>query len=288
MSIGWPRWRSESMAASSVSTTARPLHPDVIGSRPVAHAVDEMLHLGEQRFLHRELRRPHIAAAIGDARGGLLRAVAEGHAAIVHLDLFGGLEIVPDDHLPAAADQRLSHLHGREPVHIEIGDGTRRIEQAEMGHVLLAPADVTGGAGRNRGRLFLQQVVEHRQVVHREIPDHVHVVLEQAEIHPGAVVVVDLAEIAGADDVPDLLDRAGVDEGVIHHQGQVAARGFLDQPARIVGGGGDRLLHDHMLAGTQRSNGQVVMRRDRGGDQHGVHGGVAISARGSWCRVTPG
>ena len=34
ISIGWPRWRSESMAASSVSTTARPQRPDVIGSRP--------------------------------------------------------------------------------------------------------------------------------------------------------------------------------------------------------------------------------------------------------------
>src|SRR5689334_12760137 len=33
MSMGWPRWRSDSMAASSVSTTVRPQCPEVIGSR---------------------------------------------------------------------------------------------------------------------------------------------------------------------------------------------------------------------------------------------------------------
>ena len=143
-----------------------------------------------------------------------------------------------------------------------------------MRHVLLPSANVPGGAGRYRGGLFLQQVVEHREVVHREVPDHVHVVLEQAEIHPRAVVVVDVAEIAGADDLADLLDRAGVDEGVVDHQGQVAARRFFDQPPRIVGGGGDRLFDDDVLAGAQRGKGQLVMRRDRRGDQHGIDGGV--------------
>ena len=55
-----------------------------------------------------------------------------------------------------------------------------------------------------------EQVVHDREVVDREVPDHVHVALEQAEIHPGRVVVVDVAELAGVDQLADRLRTAPV------------------------------------------------------------------------------
>ena len=64
-----------------------------------------------------------------------------------------------------------------------------------------------------------------------------------------------------------------MDEGVVDHQGEVTPRRLLDQLARIVGGGGHR-LDDDMLAGAQPGSSQVVMRRDRGGDYHGIDDGV--------------
>ena len=95
MSMGWPRWRSDSMAASSVSTTGRPRLPGSERLPSVGHAVDEMLHLSEQRLLHRELRRPHVAATVGDARWRTARGPRrESHAAVIDLDLLAGLEVV--------------------------------------------------------------------------------------------------------------------------------------------------------------------------------------------------
>ena len=49
-------------------------------------------------------------------------AAGDLHALVVDLELFVGLEIVPDQHPLLAADQRGPHLHRREPVHIDMRD----------------------------------------------------------------------------------------------------------------------------------------------------------------------
>ena len=43
--------------------------------------------------------------------------------------------------------------------------------------------------------LFLDQIVHDRKVVRRQIPDHVNVVLEQAQVHAGGIVVVEIAQV---------------------------------------------------------------------------------------------
>ena len=58
--------------------------------------------------------------------------------------------------------------------------------------------------------------------MHREIPDHTDVVLEQAEVHANRIVVVEIAQLLGVDDLADLAHRAGLDEGVVDHQHEAA------------------------------------------------------------------
>ena len=58
------------------------------------------------------------------------------------------------------------------------------------------PGDEARGAGGDRHRARLEEMVHDGEVVDREVPDHVHVALEQPEVHPRGVVVVELAQLA--------------------------------------------------------------------------------------------
>jgi hypothetical protein len=39
---------------------------------------------------------------------------------VIHLDLFGRLDVVMDDHIAAAANEGLPHLDGRKPVDVDM------------------------------------------------------------------------------------------------------------------------------------------------------------------------
>ena len=79
----------------------------------------------------------------------------------------------------------------------------------------------------------LQQMIEDREVVDAEIGDDVYVALEQAEVHPAAVVVQDFSELAAGDDFAHLANGAGVNKGVIDEKDQVALVRFVQQLARL-------------------------------------------------------
>ncbi len=69
--------------------------------------------------------------------------------------------------------------------------------QIQVGHVLDSAVAIRM-AGPQRGEALGQpadQVVHDRQIVRGEVPDHVHIVLEQSEVDSHAVDIVDLAEI---------------------------------------------------------------------------------------------
>ena len=116
--------------------------------------------------------------------------------------------------------------------------------------------------------------VEDREIVHREIPDHVHVALEQAEIDAGGIVIEDPSELAVRRHVGDLAHRVGVDERMVGQDLPPDLRRQLDQPRRFVGRAAQRLFHHHMLAGLERGFRQREMGRDRGRDGDHVDAGV--------------
>ena len=115
-----------------------------------------------------------------------------------------------------------------------------------------------------------QHVIHDRQVVHREIPQHVDVVLEQAQIHAHGIVVINFAQRATLDEFTDLPDGAGVDEGVIDHQNAISLLRHVHQMLHLIGARSERLLDQHMLALPAGHAGQFIVSGDRSGDRDRV------------------
>ncbi len=170
---------------------------DAQAELPVGHrrlavhdAIDEVRAFDGQRLGARQLRRPHVAGAVADAHLlDLCRIVGEADALVVDLDLLAGLEVVIGDHLACAAQVDLPHLDRGQPADAGVRDRARVVEQRDVGQVLGCAEEVVGAVGRNRHRVFAQQVIEDREVVHRQIGDHADVALEQAQVHAHRVVV---------------------------------------------------------------------------------------------------
>ena len=73
------------------------------------------------------------------------------------------------------------------------------------------------------------QVVHDGEIVRRQVPDDVDVVLEQAQVDARGIVIEELAEDALVDHLADLADGAGEEEGVIDHDLQILGGGQIDQ-----------------------------------------------------------
>jgi len=127
-----------------------------------------------------------------------------------------------------------------------------------------------GRVRRHRDRLDAgrQHEVHDRHIVRRQVPQHVDVRLHQPEVDPDRVDETQLAELALADGLPHPGRRRGVAVGVVAHQRQAGGRGLRDHLLRLVGTGGQRLLHEHVLAGVERGADQLEVRRRGGRDRY--------------------
>src|SRR3954454_22484292 len=103
-----------------------------------------------------------------------------------------------------------------------MSDSPRVVEQGDVGKIFRRPGKVIDPARRNGHRMLSSQVIQNGEVVYREIRDYAHIAMKQAKIHPDRVVVVDLSEIAAADELAHLAHCSGIDEGVIYQQNQFA------------------------------------------------------------------
>ena len=80
-----------------------------------------------------------------------------------------------------------------------------------------------------------EPVAQDREVVRTEVPHDADVGLVQAEVHATRRDEVDLAEIAGVDQLLDRPHGRAVQERVARHEHEVALGGQLDQRARVTG-----------------------------------------------------
>ena len=103
-----------------------------------------------------------------------------------------------------------------------------------------------------------------------KIPQHVDIVLEESEVNARGIVVIQLAQSSFAEQLRDLPDRTGKQEGVIHHDPQVFLDGNIDQLLALRHVAGERLLDKHMFAVFQSSLGQFVVGPYRSNDGNGV------------------
>src|SRR5215471_17194532 len=92
-----------------------------------------------------------------------------------------------------------------------------------------------------------------------EIPDHVHVVLEEPKIYPHGIVVIELSECVLLQEFTNLSDRRREQERMVHHDFQVLLLRELDQFFRLRRIAGERLLDKYVLAIFQSSLGQFVV-----------------------------
>ena len=117
-------------------------------------------------------------------------------------------------------------------------------------------------------RLHADHVIEDREIVRREVPEHVHVGLEKAQVDPQRVVVRDLAERAASGELAQLLHRAREQERVVDEQRDLLPRGERDQLLALGGARAHRLLDQYVLAALDRAPRQREVRRHRRRDQH--------------------
>ena len=269
------------LAAFGERPVGRLEHPDhaqpglaVVERRRAARdAVEEVGEFRLQRLGLVHLRRPDVARAVAHEQVVDALLAGDGDALVVDLDLLVGLEVVPHQHLVAAADQRRPHLHRREPVHVDVREDVVREVDGEERHVGVA-VEVAAARRDHRLRLVADDVVHDGEVVRRQVPHDADVVLEEAEVDARRVEVVERAEGALVDEFADLLHRPREEERVVHHDPQVLPGRQLDELLGLLRGGRERLLDEHVLAVLEGRARQLVVRPDGRDDGHRVDVGA--------------
>ena len=117
-------------------------------------------------------------------------------------------------------------------------------------------------AGRHhRLGLRLDQIIHDREIVRRQVPDDIHVVLEQPEVHASGVVVVQLPSVPSSISWRIFLHRSGKQERVVDHDLQISfappVRSILRACAAFAVNG---FSTNTCLPFSKRALGQFVMR----------------------------
>jgi hypothetical protein len=118
-----------------------------------------------------------------------------------------------------------------------------------------------------------KKVEDNGNVVRSEIPCDIDISLEESQIETTRVDVTDFTDIAGADDLPDLLNRGGIEEGMTDHEHKASTLRELDQLLALRRGRSHRLLNESVLAGQQAFLGQSKVVLHGRGNRNGVQSG---------------
>ena len=115
----------------------------------------------------------------------------------------------------------------------------------------------------------------------REVPDHVDVVLEEPEVDPHTVHVVELAQFAGVEDLLDAAHDVAEQIGMVDHQHTTVPGGQLDQCPSLGDARCQGLLDQDMQPSVQTASASGKW----------VETGVAIATASRWSpgvrRATP-
>src|SRR4029450_892829 len=142
---------------------------------------------------------------------------------IVDADLFACPPIVIDNHASRTDDRHFANLPRLEPAALDGREALTRERERYVSHVLYSGRNVSVPLTVNRGRKFIQNMENDRDVVWRQIPRDINVLLEQAQIETPAIDITELAQISGLSDLGNLLHGRRVEKGVIEHQNQTVA-----------------------------------------------------------------
>ncbi len=120
--------------------------------------------------------------------------------------------------------------------------------------------------------LLADQVEDHGDVVRAEAPEGVLVGAQLAEVEAVAVNVVELPELPPVEQRLEAVHGGVVLQQVAHHQDPPRPLGGRDGALRVLGGGGEGLLHEAVLARVRHLHGELGV----GGHGRGEHDGVEL------------
>ena len=229
-----------------------------------------------QGLVVRQRRRPGVAEAVRDRRvppvGGRGRLVGQVDAPVVDAERLLREEVVPHQRAAGPADDHLADLGGAEPVDVDVGEGAVAERQGEVADAGTSGTERIGPVGGDprRAQAAGEDEVQDRQVVGRQVPEDVHIGLDQTQVDADRVDEQDVSEGTLGDELADLEHRRGVAVGVVGHQDQPVRPGGLDHLDAVVVVVGQRLLDQHVLAGLQGRQRDGLVRARRGRDGHGV------------------
>src|SRR5258708_16979195 len=103
-----------------------------------------------------------------------------------------------------------------------------------------------------------------------KVPHDVYVMLEEAQIYPSRIKIVEIAQGTIVDQLPDLPHRATEQKRVVDHDFESLPIGQLDQLLGLLRRRGERFFDKDVFAMLQSGFGQLVMRPDRSNHCDGV------------------
>src|SRR5215510_13737647 len=112
-----------------------------------------------------------------------------------------------------------------------MGDDVVGKAEGDVGDVRQA-VQVGAAGGHDELRLEADQIVDDGQIVRRQVPDDVHVVLKEPQVDASGIVVVEPPQDPAVDQFLDLADGTAEQKRVIHHDLQIFAVSQLDQILR--------------------------------------------------------
>src|SRR5262245_17444470 len=92
------------------------------------------------------------------------------------------------------------------------------VEQGQMCNVMNAWANVRSAVRAHTYRLETQHIVQNRQIMGSEIPQHVGVSLKEAEVCSDPISIVNASESPGLHEMAQLLHGWIVEECVPNHE----------------------------------------------------------------------
>ncbi len=153
---------------------------------------------------------------------------------------------------------------------METGHQAFVIIHIHVGHVLDVVVGMAAAPGRDASGVSLQHVVDDGQIVRREVPHDVDVVLEQPQVDPDAVDVIQFAKLPAGNDLLDEPDGVAEEISVVDHEHPLVPGSQFDEGLGFRDACSQRLLHEYMQARFEAPLRDWEMGRHGSRDRHGI------------------
>ena len=106
--------------------------------------------------------------------------------------------IVIYQHLFTAHHSQAAHLDGIQPADPQVGDHIVTVPQIHINHLIqmIRPIDIGGSQGADFYGIIVQDIAQDGQVVWRQVPHHIDIGLQQAEVDTGCIHVVNITQFS--------------------------------------------------------------------------------------------